>query len=501
MTHAGQPITRRSFLGRLGAGAAALGLAPLGLSGREAGKKPNVLFIAIDDMNDWIGCLGGHPDSKTPNLDRLAARGVLFTRAYCSAPACNPSRASLMTGILPSTSGVYNNNQPWRPVLRDAVTLPQHFTAHGYLSIGGGKIYHGGFPDPASWADYFPSQTKNTPGDPLPPKRPLNGINAGHFDWGPMDVPDSDMGDYKVVDWASEQLSKRRDTPLFLGCGIFKPHLPWYIPPKYFQAYPQDKVTLPNVKADDLDDVPPMGRKIAKPEGDHKKVIDHNQWRNAVSSYLAAIAFADAQVGRLLDAFDKSPYAQDTIIVLWSDHGWHLGEKLHWRKFALWEEATHNILMVVAPGVTRPGGRCDHPVSLLDVYPTLLDLCGLTPRKELEGRSLLPLLKDPKAPWERPALTTHGRNCHSVRSERWRYIRYSDGTEELYDHDNDEMEWTNLAGDPKYVDVKKDLARWMPTVNAPDAPTGRGVSEDEDNLGGGGKGKNKGSGKGGKGKQ
>lgn len=430
----------------------------------------NVLFIAIDDLNDWTGCLGGHPDAKTPNLDRLAGRGVLFTSAHCAAPACNPSRAALMTGIRPSTSGVYHNNNPWRrsPVLASAVTIPQYFTANGYLSIGSGKIYHGRFPDPPSWQTYWPSQRQNKPGDPMPPatKRPLNGIpRTAHFDWGPVDVDDKLMGDWRVADWVIGQLNKKHDKPLFLACGFFRPHLPWYVPKRYFDMYPLDKITLPNVKDDDLKDVPPIGKKMAKPYGDHKKVTEHNEWRKAVQGYLASITFVDVCVGRVLDALDRSPYRDNTVVVLWSDHGWHLGEKLHWRKFALWEEATHNQLMFVAPGVTKPGGRCDAPVSLLDIYPTLVDLCGLPKNDTLEGVSLVSLLKDPNAKWERPALTTHGRNNHSVRSKHWRYIRYSDGTEELYDHRTDPMEWTNLAKDSKHADVRKRLAKWLPTKN------------------------------------
>ena len=466
-------MNRRDFLKLTAAGATTLAMPHLTLSANLTKNKPNVLFIAIDDLNDWIGCLGGHPDVKTPNLDRLAQRGVLFTNAHCSAPACNPSRASLMTGIPPSTSGVYHNPQPWRksPALSSAVTIPQHFMAHGYHAIGGGKIYHGAFPDPPSWHDYFPSQQKNKPEDPMPPNRPLNGIpNTSHFDWGPVDVPDNEMGDSKVATWAIGELRKKHDKPLFLGCGFFRPHLPWYVPPKYFDMYPLDKVTLPNVNENDLDDVPPIGRQFARPERDHKNVIEHKQWRKAVQGYLASISFVDTCVGRVIDAFDKSPYADNTVIVLWSDHGWHLGEKLHWRKFALWEEATHNVLMVVAPGVTRPGQRCPRPVTMLDLYPTLIDLCNLAPKQELQGKSLLPLLKDPNAKWDRPALTTHGRNNHSLRSERWRYIRYSDGTEELYDHNNDPLEWNNLAKDPEYTRIKNRLAKWLPEKNVPDVP-------------------------------
>jgi len=467
-------MDRRTFL-KLAAAGATTTLAPtfraLGQAG--AGNRPNVLFIAIDDLNDWIGCLGGHPDVKTPNLDRLANRGVLFTNAHCSAPACNPSRASLMTGILPSTSGVYHNPNPWRqsPVLKNAVTIPQHFMAHGYRAVGGGKIYHGAFPDPPSWQEYFPSQKKNKPDDPMPEGRPLNGIpRASHFDWGPVPVEDEAMGDWQVADWAISELSKTHDKPFFLGCGFYRPHLPWYVPQKYFDMYPVDTVTLPNVKKDDLDDVPPLGKRMAKPDGDHRKVLQHHQWRKAVQGYLASITFVDTCVGRVIDAFDRSNYKDNTIVMLWSDHGWHLGEKLHWRKFALWEEATHNVLMIVAPGVTKPRRRCSRPVTMLDLYPTLIDLCNLREKRELEGRSLVPLLKNPDAEWDRPALTTHGQNNHSLRTERWRYIRYSDGTEELYDHDKDELEWHNVAADPEFADVKKRLARWLPLKNVPEIP-------------------------------
>jgi len=470
-------MNRRDFLRLTAVGAATFSVPHLAFSAGSSRKRPNVLFMAIDDLNDWTGCLGGHPDVKTPNLDKLAARGVLFTNAHCSAPACNPSRASLMTGILPSTSGVYHNPDPWRnsPALKDAVTIPQHFMAHGYSAVGGGKIYHGAFPDPPSWESYFPSETKNKPDDPEPANRPINGIpNTRHFDWGPVDVPDREMGDRKVAAWATQQLQKKHDKPFFIACGFFRPHLPWYVPPKYFDMYPPDKITLPNVNENDLDDVPELGRKMARPQGDHAKVLKHKQWRKAVQGYLASITFVDTCVGRVIRALDASPYADNTIIILWSDHGWHLGEKLHWRKFSLWEEATHNVLMAIVPGVTRAGGSCPRPVTMVDIYPTLIELCGLAPKAELEGKSLVPLLKNPKAKWDRPALTTHGRNNHSLRGERFRYIRYSDGSEELYDHENDALEWTNLANDSKYVEVKKELARWLPGKNVPEVPRNQG---------------------------
>lgn len=479
---------RRDFLKTISFGTAALTVPGImNLSQKFAGQKrkesPNVLFIAIDDLNDWVGCLGGHPNTKTPNIDKLAKRGLLFTNAYCSAPLCNPSRTSLMTGILPSTSGIYYNNQPWRKALPDAVTLPQHFMAHGYYVVGAGKLFHHGTHafDTASWQDYFPSQTE-FPGQCMPkhPKHP--DFSPGHpvpkgapFSFGPLQIPDEEMSDWKITDWVIQQLHQKHDKPFFLGCGIFRPHLAWFVPQKYFDMHPLEKVVLPNVNEHDLDEIPPMGKKWAKPNGDHRKLTTNHLWRRAVQAYLACISFADACVGRVIEALDKSPYADNTIIVLWSDHGWHLGEKLHWRKFALWQEATHNPMIIVAPNVTKPGMRCEHPVSLIDIYPTLVDLCDLTAREELEGVSLMPLLKDPATPWNRPALTTYGRNNHSVRSHRWRYIRYSDGAEELYDHYNDELEWTNLlwsARPPKaeHRKIADELARWLPETNAPEAP-------------------------------
>jgi arylsulfatase A-like enzyme len=462
----------------------------LAMSGVAAGaaEKParplNVLFIAVDDLNDWIHPLDGYPRVQTPNLDRLAAQGMLFTRAYCSAPACNPSRASLLTGVRPSTSGVYNNGQPWRPVMPDVVTLPQHFKNQGYHVVGCGKIYHGSFPDPASWHDYF-----NQPGDPGPSSRPANGIGGAgsQFDWAPLDLDDPEMGDSKVTTWAMDYLGRKHTKPFFLAVGLYRPHLPWYVPRKYFDRYPLADVVLPQVKTDDLDDVPPIGRRMAKPEGDHLRVVKTHNWEKGVQGYLASITFADSCVGRLLDALEAGGEADRTIIVLWGDHGWHLGEKLHWRKFTLWEEATRVPLIIVAPGITNRNTRCDRTVSLLDLYPTLADLCGSVPPKTVEGRDFVPLLKDPGASWNYPVVTTHGRNNHAVRSERWRYIRYRDGTEELYDHDRDPMEWTNLAGSPEHEAVKKELAAWLPKTSAQDAPSesptsraARGVKGDGD---------------------
>lgn len=438
-----------------------------GIPLRAAEKaRPNVLFIAVDDLNDWIGCLGGHPDCRSPHIDKLAARGVLFTRSYCAAPACNPSRAALLTGVRPWTSGVYHNAQPWRPAMPKIVTLPQHFMAHGYEAVGCGKIYHGRYPDAASWNAYL---KKGADPKPAPDVLRSPRSRSGGIVWGVLDVPDSAMNDYKMVDYAIRYLQRPHSKPFFLACGIFRPHMPWQVPRKYYEMYPPEKIRLPKVLSSDLADVPPAGVKIARPQGDHATMLKTGNWRYAVQAYLASITFADAQVGRLLKALDESPYAQNTIIVLWGDHGWHLGEKLHWRKFALWEEATRAPLMIVAPGVTRPGSRCERTVDFMSVYPTLAELCGLPVPKHCKGPSLVPLLKNPRAEWKRPALTTHGRKNHAVRSERWRYIRYADGSEELYDHSVDPLEWKNLANDPQLAGVKSRLAAWLPEKNAPDA--------------------------------
>ncbi len=454
---------RRSFLG---------GLAAAAVAGRAGAARPNILFVAIDDLNDWLGCLGGHPQARTPHLDALAARGVLFHNAHCAAPACNPSRTALLTGLRPSTTGVYHNNQPWRPVLRDAVTLGQALQGVGYQVLASGKLFHGGFNDLPSWSRYV-----DRLGDPQPVGRPLNGITgAAQFDWGPVDAPPEAMGDWQLVDWAVEQLRRPPAEPWFLAVGLVKPHLPWYVPRQYFDRFPLADIILPDSDADDLDDVPAVGRSFVR-RRDHENVLRTDNWARAVQGYLATISFVDDCIGRLIDGLDAAGRGGDTIVCLWGDHGWHLGEKLHWRKFSLWEEANRNPLMMIVPGLTAPGGVCRRPVSLLDLHPTLLELAGAPLPEAQEGRSLRPWLADPTAPADRSALCTHGRGNHSLRDERWRYTRYHDGGEELYDHDADPLERRNLAGLAEHREVIESLQRWLPGQDAPDAPRGRGEGE------------------------
>ena len=433
----------------------------------EDSRKLNVLFIMSDDLNEWVSCCGVSPDSKTPNIDRLAQRGTLFTHAYCAAPACNPSRVALLTGRRPSTTGVYHNSQPWRPVLPDVVTLPQHFMARGYRVAGCGKIFHDAFRDPASWHEYGKKKKRPIAG-PAPNRGPQN--HAGSLKWGALDVPDEDMDDFGTVSWGIDFLNRKHDQPFFLGVGLHKPHLPWHVPQKYFDMYPLESIRVPETMENDLGDVPPAGREMARPEGDHRNIIQSGNWLRAVQAYLACIAFADAQIGRLLDAVDQSEHAQDTLIVLMGDHGWHLGEKEHWRKFALWEEATRTPLIFIVPGVTKPGSVCRRSVDFVHIYPTICELCGLPPGEGLEGQSFASLLKDPAAEWSVPAIMTHGRNNHAIRSDRYRYIRYEDGSEELYDHEADPLEWHNLAVDSAATAAKAELANWLPKTNAENAP-------------------------------
>lgn len=447
-----------------------LGLAALWMaSPLAAADKPDVLFIAVDDLNDWTSYLGGHPQAKTPNIDRLVARGMAFTNSHCAAPACNPSRAALMSGLRPWTTGVYTNNDPAQGVLKDVTTINRHFLAQGYNTLGGGKIYHNynaeGRTDTWSeWAGLFPSISEH--------EENYNGLKRGHFDWGPVDAKPADMGDHKLTDWAVKHLNTApADKPLFLAVGYVKPHLPWYVPREYFDRFPLESIQLPLTKPGDLDDVPPAGVRMAGPEGDQAAVVKAGNWKQAVQAYLATISFLDDEVGRLLDGLDKSPRKDKTLIVWWTDHGWHLGEKDHWRKFALWEEATRTSFAIVAPGVTTAGGKCAAPVDYTNIYPTLCELTGLPVPAHVKGASLVPLLKDSSAKWEQVAVCSHGRGNHSARDGQWRYIRYADGSEELYDHAKDPQEWTNLAGEAGMGEIKARLAAALPVADAEAAPT------------------------------
>ena len=445
-------------------------------SAAEPARKPNVLFIAIDDQNDWIGPLGGHPLAKTPQLDRLARRGTVMTNAHCQAPLCNPSRTSLMLGLRPTTTGIYGL-APWFRTVeawRDRVTLPQHFKAHAYKTFTAGKIYHGGVGGPEARGKEFDVWGPAGGVGPRPTTKLIPATPMGNnplMDWGVFPHRDEDKGDYLVASWAIEQLKAMpKDQPFFLAAGFFLPHVPCYATQSWFDLYPDDDTILPVVREDDRADTPRFSWYLhwSLPEPRLPWVRENNQWRNFVRSYLACTSFVDAQIGRMLDALESAGLADNTIVVVWGDHGYHLGEKGITGKNTLWERSTHVPLIFAGPGVAR-GARVGTPAELLDVYPTLVDLCGLTPRSDLEGVSLVPQLRDAQAPRSRPAITSHNQGNHGVRSERWRYIRYADGAEELYDLASDPREWTNLAARDEHATVIAEHRRWLPKVDVPPA--------------------------------
>ena len=434
----------------------------------------NVLLIAVDDLNDWVGPLGGHPQVKTPHLDRLAKRGTTFLNAHCQAPLCNPSRASVLTGLRPSTTGIHGLLPGIRKVDRtkNTVTLPQHFAAHGYFTATSGKVFHDGSIQPIDQKAEF-QVWGTSPGMPRPAKRIANLPGTPHplMDWGPFPERDDEQADWKIATAAIAQLqSAPKDKPFLIATGFRLPHVPCFASQKWFDLYPADTLEMPPVKENDRADTPEFSWFLhwKLPEPRLSLLQKQDEWRPLVRAYLASISFMDSQVGRVLDALRESGRETNTIVVLWSDHGWHLGEKGITGKNSLWERSTRVPLIFAGPGVA-PGAKCSRPSELLDLYPTLAELCGLSKREGLEGHSLVPQLKAAAAPREWPAITTHNQGNHAVRTERWRYIRYADGSEELYDHKSDPNEWANLAGDAKSAPVLKEHRRWLPKTDVPAA--------------------------------
>jgi arylsulfatase A-like enzyme len=480
---------RRSFLKSLSAVAAGLAM-PMSLhAARSSRRKPNVLFIAVDDLNDWVGCFGGHRQAITPHMDGFAKRGgMVFSRAYCPSTVCCPSRSALLTGILPSDSGVYGNSQNLKNAERtkDAVTLPQYFSKHGYFTLSRGKIFHKHMTaeglDEGQWAfDKFVPTSSRGSSSPDTSDGPANKLpmldgskatgKATTLDWGPTGGEDRATKDYQTALWAAAELERKFDRPFFMAVGLSKPHLPWFVPQKYFDMYPLEEVEVPQFRADDLDDIKlPNGRNKFRASEDFLRIKKYDKFKEATQAYLAAVSYADDCIGVMLDALAGSRHADNTVVVIWGDHGWFLGEKLKYRKTHLWEESARCPLIIKAPGLTKAGKRCDRLVNLMDLYPTLIDLCKLPRKNGIAGRSIKELLAEPGMKWDYPTLTTYQKGNHSIRSERWRYIKYVDGVEELYDHQSDPMDWTNLAGDLKYGTTKSDLARRLPKDDAEDAP-------------------------------
>ncbi|MEM8953849.1 MAG: sulfatase [Verrucomicrobiota bacterium] len=446
----------------------------------QAAPLPNILMIAIDDQNDWIGYLGGHPQAQTPNIDALAARGTAFTNAHCQSPLCNPSRTSLMIGLRPGTTGIYGLKPWFREVeeLKNIVTLPQYFATHGdYLTATAGKIYHGGTgrstnPPHVEWHEIGPPAS----GKPFPPEKLVNTPQDHKLvDWGTFPHKDEDKSDYAIATWAVEKLQQHAadggNQPLFLAAGFFLPHVPLYATEKWMDMYPIDSIQLPEIQEHDRADTPRFSWNIhwKLPEPRLKFLKDKDEWHNIVRSYLACTTFVDSQIGRVLKALKDNKLEENTIVVLWSDHGWHLGEKEITGKNTLWDDGTRVPLVFAGPGVS-PGQICTQPAELLDIYPTLLELAGLPPNKRLEGHSLVPQLNDSNTKRKFPAITHHNHDNVGIRTENWRYIKYADGSEELYNMKKDPNEWTNLADNPEYSDQKKKLVKWVPKNDAPPAP-------------------------------
>jgi arylsulfatase A-like enzyme len=452
--------------------ASGLGVAAVGAT------RPNILFIAIDDQNDWIGALGGHAQAKTPHIDGLAARGTLFTNAHTQSPLCNPSRSSLLTGLRPSTTGIYGLAPGIRDVeqTRDHVTLPQTYTRAGYFTYTCGKIYHDGSVKPkdreAEFTEWGPAPGMGRPEKPfsnLPePRHPA-------MDWGPFPEREEDAADYKIASAAIDALQRvPADRPFLVACGFRLPHVPCYAPQKWFDLYPDATLQMPPTLAADRADTPRFSWYLhwRLPEPRLQTLKERGEWRPLVRAYLASTSFMDAQVGRLLAALEKTGRAKDTIVVLWSDHGYHLGEKEITGKNTLWDRSTRVPLIFAGPGVAA-GARSARPAELLDIFPTLLELTGLPARPDLEGLSLAPQLRNAQAARERPAITTHNHDNHTIRDERWRYVRYADGSEELYDLQADPHEWRNLSGERGSAATKARLAQWLPKINKRPVPGSR----------------------------
>ncbi len=434
----------------------------------HAAEKPNVLFIAIDDLNDWLGCYETHPGTKTPNIDRLAQRGVVFTNAHCQTALCGPSRASMITGLLPTTTGIYNqlSNQELAKLgggKGDMRYLPQWFADNGYHTMGTGKITHNGFPKNA-----FEESGKYRGFGPKPKERFVWKNEGTQTDWGAFPESDEMMPDYMAATWAVNRLKRDQEKPFFLAVGFVRPHVPFYVPQKWFDLHPLDSITLPPYKPDDLKDIPEISRYAHEvpPMPTTEWVIKHNEWKKAVQGYLACISFVDAQVGRVLDTLEKSPHADNTVIVLWSDHGYHLGEKGRFSKHGLWREATRVPLIFAGPGISK-GQRRNQPVGLIDLYPTLLDLCGLPEKPSNDGRSLKPLLGTANPVWPHPAISTWGFGNFAVSNETHAYLRWEDSSEELYDIVTDENEFENLAHSETTLPLRKKLATAIPKNPSP----------------------------------
>ena len=435
--------------------------APALLLAGQAANRPNVLMIIVDDMNHY-GFHDTYPGIQLPHLDALKQQSITFSHAYCAAPVCGPSRAAVFSGIAPHRTGAYlNGADPWRQApLNRTESLVELFQRSGYLTFGNGKVFHAKLDDAGGFGPFMPEgEEKPIPGDRF---------------WiaEPWDGPDEDFPDVRNLHSTQEFLAREHEEPFFAVLGLWRPHTPFTAPRRFFDLYDEDSMPLPpGYREDDLEDVPPEGHRLSRIWGkrwDLTGASDPDAWRHMLWGYAAAHSFADWTVGQAVEALDKSRYAKNTIVIIWSDNGYHMGEKNHFEKATVWEMSARTPMLLRLPGNKNGGTLCERPVNSIDIFPTLVEACGLEhPGQNPDGASLVPLLENPFREWNRPALTCYGEGIISVRSERFRYIRYPDGTEELYDHATDPNEWKNLAGDPGYKAVVDSLRAWLPLRYAP----------------------------------
>lgn len=461
---------------------------------KQQQTQPNIVFISIDDLNDWVGFLG-YKQVKTPHMDRLAARGFSFSNAHCPAPVCGPSRTAILSGMRPVTSGVYDNNIKFSRDLPHVVSLPEYFKNNGYQVYGIGKLFHGSTANvPTTAFDAYGGKlgaaapftssdlqiSKQNPYHEISKlgktfKLPLNGMpadrywsRANTFDWGPVDLPDSLFSDRQSVDWSIDKLHKIKDQPFLLTLGFERPHQPLFNPKRFHDMYPLTEVELPKTPADDLRDLPQRAKQLAlypKTSGKHETVVKYGQWENAVASYLASVSFVDELVGDLVKALETLKLNNNTWIVLWSDHGWHLGEKSHWGKATGWYRSTRVPFLIIPPAGSTDYNKAieiKNMVNLLDLAPTLADIAGIPKKTSWEGRSLMPLLREEASDWEEVSLTTFSIGSHTISTPDWQLISYFDGSFELYDLVNDPNQFKNIADLPESKIVVEQLKKHIP---------------------------------------
>ena len=475
-------MDRRDFLKKssLFTGLAALGqvVSPEESYGRKRkpDEMPDVIFIAIEDIAPLMGCYG-HPIVKTPNIDALAKRGVAFSRAYCQVAVCNPSRACVSTGLRPETTGVFNNSIDWRRRIPEGMlALPEFFRDNGYETVICGKIHHhpSYFTDATKeaqqredrmWHKTLRAKSKRPARPAISPgaERPVwlkeDDYIARSLKWGPTGLKDAEQRDGAIAEAVAAELKAKRQRPLYMAMGLHSPHYDLRAPDKYFEMYSPEKIILPKNPDNDLADVP---HEYSTFNTTDDRWLSPAEKQQVIAAYYACISYVDTCVGIVMNALKQSGRENNTIVCLWGDHGMHLGEHFLWRKYTLFENAALVPFIIVAPGIARAGAACNRLVELIDIYPTLADLCGLKVPEGLEGISIKPLLQNPQRPWKRAAFTSQSAGNRSVRTERWRYTEWG-GPEnaELYDHENDPGEFNNFARGPKNSAIVAELSRLL----------------------------------------